>query len=414
MPRTIMRRVYSAALHGGGASTSATAAAARRRRRARPDQRRVVGRRPAARGSRSASRSSGGKRARRHRHDLRHRRVVGHAACGTPRSTRPARRRRRGSTGTAGSAGRPAPAGPAPASAPSLPSGCAAVPWAIAQQAGEGLLERGRRHQPRLVGAQVVEGEPGLADRQVPDGDERVSRPGQHAARRAARRHVPAERAQRVDADRRAVLVRVVVDELVAVELVEDAVQRRLHEHRGALVLQHRDEHRRRAVPALARVEVGQVVVQRHRRRDDALLALDVERVEVVDQPVADAAVGLHAAGDDREVAAVRLVVVALRAVDHQADHRAARPSRRRRRGRCHSVIAANGLCAPPRGASRISARSASAGVARGQRRAAAALRAEAEVLRPDRARDEAVGRRACRAASARASRRTCSDEASA
>ena len=41
-------------------------------------------------------------------------------------------------------------------------------------QAGVGLLERGRRHQARLVGAQVVERQPRLVDRAVLDRDERI------------------------------------------------------------------------------------------------------------------------------------------------------------------------------------------------------------------------------------------------
>ncbi len=45
----------------------------------------------------------------------------------------------------------------------------------------------------------------------------------------------------------------------------------------------------------------------------------------------------------------MRLVVVALRAVDHQADHGPAGPVGAAA-ARCHSVIAAYGLCAPPRG----------------------------------------------------------------
>ena len=215
------------------------------------------------------------------------------------------------------------------------------------------------------------------------------------------------ERAQRVDADARAVLVRVVVVELVPVELVVDAVQRRLHEHGGALVAQHRDQQVRRAVPALSAVEVGQVVVERHRRREDAFLALDVERVEVVDEPVADRAVRLHAAGDEREVPAVRLVVVALRAVDHQREHRPPRPLHERgialpQRDRGVRALRAALRRLAHQRAQRPRRRCGIGQRARGRRGAA-----DAEILGPERARDERAACAACREPSPSAARRT-------
>ena len=56
------------------------------------------------------------------------------------------------------------------------------APCASAQQAAEGFLERCGRHEPRLVGAEVVERELGLADRPFLQRDEREIR-----ATRAAR-----------------------------------------------------------------------------------------------------------------------------------------------------------------------------------------------------------------------------------
>ena len=117
-----------------------------------------------------------------------------------------------------------------------------------------------------------------------------------------------------------------VVRELVPVELVVDAVQRRLHQRRRARVAQYRDHQVRRTIPALAAVQIGQVVVERHRRGHDALLAFGVERVEVVGEPVADAAVFGDASGHQREMTSVRLVVVALRAVDHEREDGASGP----------------------------------------------------------------------------------------
>ena len=93
-----------------------------------------------------------------------------------------------------------------------------------------------------------------------------------------------------------------------------------------------------RSTPAA--VEIGEIVVERQGCCEDALFAFDVERIEVVDEPVADGAVRLRAAGHEREMPAVRLVVVALRAVDMMP--MTARPGAiARAASRCHNVEAA-------------------------------------------------------------------------
>ena len=114
-------------------------------------------------------------------------------------------------------------------------------------------------------------------------------------------------------------------------ELQEHAVQSRLHASRGPIIVEHGDQHPGRPVPGLARVQVRLIIHQRHRRCDDALFALGVERVEAVDDPVADRAVARDATGRDREVPGVRFVVVALRAVEHERQHRLAGPVGTRR-----------------------------------------------------------------------------------
>ena len=174
---------------------------------------------------------------------------------------------------------------------------------------------------------------------------------------------------QRVDADARAVGGRVVIDELVPPELVVDAPERRLQQAGRAVARKHRNEHARRPVPRLPGIEIGEVVVERDRRGEDSFFALGIERVEIVDEPVADRAVVLHAAGDQREMTGVRLVVVTLRAVDHDADDGATAQVARLLPSRCHSVSAVYGLRAPPCGSARTRSRSASAAVgALGQR----------------------------------------------
>ena len=113
--------------------------------------------------------------------------------------------------------------------------------------------------------------------------------------------------------------------ELMAPELVVDAIQRRLHERRGAVVGEHQDEQLRRPVPVLAAVEIREIVIEWNRGGEDAFLAFAVERIEIVDEPVADRAVFAGPPGDEREVARMGLVVIALRTVDHERQHRASR-----------------------------------------------------------------------------------------
>ena len=180
--------------------------------------------------------------------------------------------------------------------------------------------------QSGLVGGQVIESEHRLRQRALAQHEIGEREPGEESAGGPARVDRPAQRAQRVDADARAVRGRVVVDELVPVELVVHAVERGLHERRGALVAQHGDDHGCGPIPVLSGVEVAQIIVECHRRGDDALLALDVERVEIVDEPVADLPIGGDTPGHQREVSGVRLVVVALRAVDHERKHRPVAP----------------------------------------------------------------------------------------
>ena len=117
-----------------------------------------------------------------------------------------------------------------------------------------------------------------------------------------------------------------------------------------------------------------------------------------------------HAAGHDREVAAMRLVVVALRAVDDEAEHGPAASSRLHRRAATASTPRTGAGCrlAAPRASARAS-RAPATPSHRAQRRA---LR-RAEVVRPDRAKLEGVRRRACRARSAAGLRRTRPNAAS-
>ena len=120
-----------------------------------------------------------------------------------------------------------------------------------------------------------------------------------------------------------------IVGELMAVELVVDACERRLRERCRAFLLEDGNDQVRRAVVRLAAVQIGEIVVEWDRRRNDALFAFSVERVEVVDEPIADRAVVGDTSGHDREMAGMRLVVVALRPVDNEGQYRAATPVRR-------------------------------------------------------------------------------------
>ena len=117
-----------------------------------------------------------------------------------------------------------------------------------------------------------------------------------------------------------------IVDELMPVELVVGARERTLHEVGNALAAEHGDEQVRGPIPRLTAVQVGKVIVERQHRRDDALFAFLVERVEIVRQPVAHRARSgantrrAHPPGDQGEVAGERLVVIALRAVEHRRE----------------------------------------------------------------------------------------------
>ncbi len=96
----------------------------------------------------------------------------------------------------------------------------------------------------------------------------------------------------------------------------------------------------------------------------------------------------LHAAGDDGEVPAVGLVVVALGAIDHQADHRQAGPVAAvalPQRGRGVGAARAALRCLAHQRAQRRGA------VGIGQRARRRRCRPEAEVLRPQRAHDESA-----------------------
>ena len=108
-----------------------------------------------------------------------------------------------------------------------------------------------------------------------------------------------------------------VVGELVTIELVIDAAKRTLNPARRAFVLENGNDQIRRPVPRLAAVEIGQIIVERHYRRDNAFFAECVQGVEIICQPVADGAFRTDTAGDHREVAAMRFVIVTLRAVEH-------------------------------------------------------------------------------------------------
>ena len=140
----------------------------------------------------------------------------------------------------------------------------------------------------------------------------------------------PHARAQRIDADARAVRRRMIVDELMAVELVVDASERRLHERCRAFAAEDGHEQIRRPVVRLAAVQIGEIVVEGNRRGNDALFAFGVQRVEVVDKPIADRAVVGDASGDDGKMPGVRLIVVALPPIYDEGQHRAAAPVRHR------------------------------------------------------------------------------------
>jgi hypothetical protein len=92
------------------------------------------------------------------------------------------------------------------------------------------------------------------------------------------------------------------VRELVAPELVVDAIQRGLDERRGAVVGEHQDEELRRPVPVLPAVEIREIVIEWNRGGEDAFLSFAVERIETVDEPVADRAIIAGSPGDEREV----------------------------------------------------------------------------------------------------------------
>ena len=120
------------------------------------------------------------------------------------------------------------------------------------------------------------------------------------------------------------------VDELVPIKVVVDALERGLHPARHAFMLQDRDQEVRGPIPRLTAVEIGEVIVQRHHRGEDAFLAFGVERVEIVGDPVTDRAAGADASGHQREMPAVRLIVVALRPVQHHGKRRSVGPAPRR------------------------------------------------------------------------------------
>ena len=119
----------------------------------------------------------------------------------------------------------------------------------------------------------------------------------------------------------------------MAVELVVGSFERALHLAHDALALEHRDDEIRRAIPGLAAVQIGEIIVERQHRGDDALFAFCIERVEIVGEPIADrarptrCARGADAARDEGEVTAVRFVVIALRAVEDDGENGRALPA---------------------------------------------------------------------------------------
>src|SRR5947208_13480144 len=119
----------------------------------------------------------------------------------------------------------------------------------------------------------------------------------------------------------------------MAVELVVGSFERALHLARDALALEYRDDEIRRAIPGLAAVQIGEIIVERQHRGDDALFAFCVERVEIVGEPIVDRARptrrvrGADAARDQSEVTAVRFVVIALRAVEDDGENGRALPA---------------------------------------------------------------------------------------
>ena len=117
------------------------------------------------------------------------------------------------------------------------------------------------------------------------------------------------------------------------VELVVGSLERTLHLARDALALEHRDDEVGRPIPGLAAVQIGEIIVERQHRGDDALFAFCVERVEIVGDPVVDRARaprrarGADAARDQSEMAAVRFVIIALRAVEDDGENGRAVPA---------------------------------------------------------------------------------------
>ena len=143
-----------------------------------------------------------------------------------------------------------------------------------AYQPGTDFLEGRRRKKPRPILVEIIESFDRLVNALLAN---RIVRHAEHRKRTAGgstRRHLPAHGAQDVDADARAIHRRVTIDELVTIELVIDSAKRVLNKDGASLVLQHRDNQVGRTVPSLAAVEVGQVVIQRQHRRDDALFTV--------------------------------------------------------------------------------------------------------------------------------------------
>src|ERR1043165_5634621 len=166
-----------------------------------------------------------------------------------------------------------------------------------------GRLKGGERIEVRHFDGEVVIGvaaalETALLERHVGQRERRLD-----ATARTLRGNHPADRAQRLHADAGAIGARVAIAEVVAVEVVVDAADSFLVEARGALVLEHGYQHVRRAVPGLAAVQVGEVVVHRQAGGNDALLAHRVEFLEFVDQPVAPPPPRRGGAGGARKLA---------------------------------------------------------------------------------------------------------------
>lgn len=134
-------------------------------------------------------------------------------------------------------------------------------------------------------------------------------------------RDVPAQGAKGIDTDTGAVVARVVVDEIVLVEVVVHAVDRALVQRGGGVAFEAGDQHVGGTVITLAVVQVHQVFVHRSDGCDDALFTERVQVVEVIDQPARPVAIRLETPGDHAEMAAVGFIVIPLGAVEHEPDH---------------------------------------------------------------------------------------------